>query len=156
MTQQPTYDFYNPQPLSQVRTNLVWEGKYDEYGQRYPVELAEYTIPIQSIYQRLSTTPEKIVAFCESWQLAELALFGSVLRDDFRSRGENSSDIDILFRYLPNANMSLLRRAKMTLELEHLLGRKVDLLMIIEVIDSHNPIRRKHILDSAQIIYVKR
>jgi predicted nucleotidyltransferase len=35
---------------------------------------------------------EQIKAFCQKWQVTELALFGSVLRDDFRS----DSDIDIL------------------------------------------------------------
>ena len=28
----PTYGPHNPHPLSQMRTELVWEGKYDEYG----------------------------------------------------------------------------------------------------------------------------
>jgi predicted nucleotidyltransferase len=27
---------------------------------------------------------EAIAAFCKRWQIAEFALFGSVLRDDFR------------------------------------------------------------------------
>lgn len=30
MTQQPTYGPHNPHPLSQMRTELVWEGKYKE------------------------------------------------------------------------------------------------------------------------------
>ncbi|NCR17233.1 MAG: DUF86 domain-containing protein [Microcystis aeruginosa LL13-03] len=34
---------------------------------------------------------EQIKAFCQRWQVTELALFGSVLREDFRS----DSDIDI-------------------------------------------------------------
>jgi adenine-specific DNA-methyltransferase len=28
MTQQPLYDSHNPRPLSQMRTELMWEGKY--------------------------------------------------------------------------------------------------------------------------------
>ena len=30
----------NPHPLSQMRTELVWEGKYDEYGKRQTVDIA--------------------------------------------------------------------------------------------------------------------
>ena len=29
----------NPHPLSQMRTELVWDGKYDEYGNRRPVDI---------------------------------------------------------------------------------------------------------------------
>jgi len=32
---QPAYDPHNPQPLSQMQTEPVWEGKYDEYGDRH-------------------------------------------------------------------------------------------------------------------------
>jgi|GEM_PF-123486 len=160
----PSNASYNPYPLSQLRTERMWEGKEDESGvgvalsvQHHPaVDIAGCAIPMQQIYQRLNTTPDAIAAFCEKWQIAELALFGSVLRDDFRPNGTHPSDIDLLFSYLPGANMSLLRRAKMKIELEHLFGHSVDLLMAIEVIDSHNLIRRKHILDSTQIVYVKR
>jgi hypothetical protein len=30
----------NPHPLSQLRKELVWEGKYDEYGNRREVDVA--------------------------------------------------------------------------------------------------------------------
>jgi uncharacterized protein len=155
MTQQPTYGPHNPHPLSQMRRSLVWEGKYDEYGDRREVDIAGCAMPMQKIYHRLNIQPKQLADFCEKWEIAELALFGSVLRDDFRANGENCSDIDLLFSYLPGANMSLLRRATMKRELEDLVGRKVDLMMATEVIESRNPIRRKNILDSAQIIYVK-
>ncbi len=32
MTQPPTYGSHNPHPLLTLRTELVWEGKVDEYG----------------------------------------------------------------------------------------------------------------------------
>jgi predicted nucleotidyltransferase len=155
MTQQPLYGSHNPRPLSTMRTELVWEGKYDEDGQRREVDIAGCAMPMQQIYQRLNITPKELTDFCEKWHIAELALFGSVLRNDFRSTGENPSDVDLLFSYLPSTNMSLLRRATMKVEFEELIGRAVDLMMASEVIESRNPIRRKEILDSAQIIYVK-
>ena len=34
MTEKPRYGPANPHPLSQLKTELVWEGKYDEYGNR--------------------------------------------------------------------------------------------------------------------------
>jgi len=34
------YDPENPHPLSQLRTELLWEGKYDEYGNRLEVDVA--------------------------------------------------------------------------------------------------------------------
>src|SRR3989442_5013166 len=41
---------------------------------------------------RISLKHEEIAAFCQRWQIAELAFFGSVLRDDFRP----DSDVDVL------------------------------------------------------------
>ena len=35
----PTYGPHNPHPLSTLRTELVWEGKYDEYGDRREVDI---------------------------------------------------------------------------------------------------------------------
>ena len=45
---QPTYDPHNPHPLSQMRSE-AWEGKYDEYGQRREVDIAECAMPMQQI-----------------------------------------------------------------------------------------------------------
>lgn len=39
----------NPHPLSQLRTELVWEGKYDEYGNRREVDVAGAAMPLQRI-----------------------------------------------------------------------------------------------------------
>ena len=49
MTSQPTYGLHNPHPLSKLRTELVWEGKYDEYGQRREVDIAGCAMPMQRI-----------------------------------------------------------------------------------------------------------
>ncbi|WP_448560910.1 hypothetical protein [Trichothermofontia sp.] len=49
MSQQPTYGPHNPHPLSQMRTELVWEGKYDEYGNRREVDIAGCAMPMQKI-----------------------------------------------------------------------------------------------------------
>jgi adenine-specific DNA-methyltransferase len=39
----------NPHPLSQLTTQLVWEGKYDEYGRRREVDIAGAALPLQKI-----------------------------------------------------------------------------------------------------------
>ena len=39
----------NPHPLSRMKTELVWEGKYDEYGNRRPVKLPASPLPLQRI-----------------------------------------------------------------------------------------------------------
>ncbi len=39
----------NPHPLSQLRTELIWEGKYDEYGNRREVDAAALAMPLQKI-----------------------------------------------------------------------------------------------------------
>ena len=43
------YGAQNPHPLSQLRTELVWEGKYDEYGNRREVDIAGCAMPLQKI-----------------------------------------------------------------------------------------------------------
>ncbi len=52
-----------------------------------------------------------------------LALFGSVLRDDFRP----DSDIDVLVDFGPDTRAGLFELARMELELTALFGRQVDL-----------------------------
>ena len=156
MTQQPTYSPQNPSPLLQRPTELVWEGKYDEHGDRWEADPVSGEIPVQKIYDRLGMTPPQLMEFCQKWQIAELAVFGSILRDDFRDDGDDRSDVDLLFRYLPNTNMSLLRRARMKIEMEKLCQRPVDLVLFSETIASHNLNRKKYILESSRLIYVKR
>jgi len=39
----------NPHPLSRLKTELVWDGKYDEYGRRREVDIAGCAMPLQRI-----------------------------------------------------------------------------------------------------------
>lgn len=91
----------------------------------------------------------RITEFCARWDVVEFALFGSVLRDDFRP----DSDIDVLFQPSPAAHLTLFMLAAMGDELEAMFGRKVDLLTRKSVEKSANPSRRQHILDTARVIY---
>ena len=38
-----------PSPFSQMKTELIWEGKYDEYGNRRTVDIAGCAMPLQKI-----------------------------------------------------------------------------------------------------------
>mgnify|MGYP001563887369 FL=1 len=47
--EKPVYSKDNPHPLSTRKTELVWEGKYDEYGNRREVDIAGCAMPMQKI-----------------------------------------------------------------------------------------------------------
>jgi hypothetical protein len=51
----------------------------------------------------ISVDRQTITDYCQRWRIAELALFGSVLRDDFRA----DSDVDVLVTFANGANWSL-------------------------------------------------
>ena len=104
------------------------------------------------LYDRLTINPDQLEEFCQRRYIIELALFGSVLRDDFRP----DSDIDILITFTPNVKISLLDLVDMQYELEELSHRRVDLLTKKSVINSANWIRRNEILNTAKIIYESR
>lgn len=97
--------------------------------------------------------PRAAVAdFCHRWRIAELALFGSVLRDDFRPE----SDVDGLVTFAPGAGWGLLELVGMEFDLEELLGRRADLVERVVVERSPNRLRREEILGSARVVYAAR
>ena len=49
MMAQAQYGPDNPHPFSTIRTELIWEGKYDEYGNRREVDVAGAALPLQRI-----------------------------------------------------------------------------------------------------------
>ncbi len=92
---------------------------------------------------------EKIKRFCRKWKITELALFGSVLREDFRPE----SDVDVLVAFQPNSGTTLFDLSRMEDELAGILGRQVDVVSKRGIERSPNYIRRKAILTSAEVIY---
>ena len=98
---------------------------------------------------KLSLPYEQIAEFCRKWNVSEFALFGSVLRDDFRP----DSDVDVLVTWQPDAHISLFDYAPMKEELEAIFGRKVDLVSKEGIQQSRNWIRKKEILGSARVVY---
>lgn len=106
----------------------------------------------QTVTRNLSLPLDKIEEFCQRWQITELALFGSVLRDDFSPE----SDIDILVTFDENFKRGLDETLQIQEELEGLFGRQVDLIIKSAIARSDNWLRRQYILNSAQVIYAKR
>jgi len=100
--------------------------------------------------QELET--REVAAFCRRWEVRELAVFGSVLRGDFRP----DSDIDFLVTFEADANWGLLKQSTMEAELTALLRRKVDLVSRRAIERSANWIRRQAILESAETVHVAR
>lgn len=105
----------------------------------------------RSIELPIEVDRERIEAFCRKWKIAELSLFGSVLRPwGFRP----DSDVDFLATFEPENGWSLFDHIRMEEELAEIVGRRVEILTRPSIERSHNWIRRRNILDSAQTIYV--
>lgn len=93
---------------------------------------------------------DRIAEICEKYDVVELSIFGSVLRDDFGPE----SDIDIMavFRH-DDYGPWMARLQQLENELSELTGRGVDIVTKESVLQSENWIRRNAILGTAQVIY---
>ena len=92
---------------------------------------------------------DRLAELCERWRIAEVALFGSALGDDFRP----DSDIDLLVTYRADADWSLFDIVGLDAEFADLFHRPVDVVSRRAVEQSPNWIRRKAILESAVPVY---
>ena len=88
----------------------------------------------------------RIAEFCRKWRIREFALFGSVLRADFRP----DSDVDVLVTFEDLAPWTTFDLVQMQNELQPLFGRNVDL---VEKRSITNPFRRHAILTAKEVVY---
>jgi uncharacterized protein len=95
---------------------------------------------------KIPTPKDKISAFCKKHHIKKLALFGSVLRDDFTAE----SDVDVLVEF-ETGHVPGLVFFDMQAELSAILGRAVDL----NTANSLSPLFRKEVLSEAQSQYVQ-
>ena len=97
---------------------------------------------------RIEIPTEEVADFCRCNHILRLALFGSVLRDDFTS----DSDVDVLVEFEPEARVGL---ALITIqdELSALLDRQVDLHTFAGIEQNRNWLLRAEILGSAEAVY---
>lgn len=98
---------------------------------------------------QLSRQYDQIRAFCERWHIVELAVFGSVLREDFTDQ----SDIDVLITLDSSVTLTLPLYLDMEEDLQRTLGRSVDMLLKDSIERDNNKLRQRAILDSAQVLY---
>ena len=103
----------------------------------------------QRIFDRLNVFEEDITKFCQKWKIVEFGVFGSVLRDDFRS----DSDIDVLITFDSHFHPKLSDRLEMQDQIEALFKRSVDLAQKNLL---KNPYSRAEILQSCRIIYASK
>ena len=94
---------------------------------------------------RWSIDRQKVAEFCQRHRIRRLALFGSILRDDFGPH----SDIDVLAEFVSGARVGWDFVAIQD-ELTGLLGRPVDLLTVGAI----RPAYRDEILREAEDVYV--
>jgi len=101
-------------------------------------------------YHGLSVSKDKIKDFCTRWNVKEFAVLGSILREDFRPE----SDIDVMVSFAPGTSWRVDDMLEMKEELGEIFGRRVDLVERRLVESNPNYIRRKHILNNSETIYV--
>lgn len=90
---------------------------------------------------------DAINRFCRKWRIAELSLFGSVLRpEEFR----DDSDVDVMVTFEEDTRWTLFDFVDMQDELTQLFGRRADLLSKRAL---KNPFRRHEILSTARVLY---
>jgi len=95
---------------------------------------------------RIEVPQEQIADFCRRHHIRWLAVFGSVLRDDFRA----DSDVDVLVEFEPEQHYTYFTLAQIEDDLSSLLGRKVDLHMPKTL----HPFLRDKVLGQAEALYV--
>lgn len=83
--------------------------------------------------------------FCQRYHITRLSLFGSVLRDDFKSE----SDVDILVQFEAGHVPGFIKLAGMELELGRELGQKVDL----RTAEDLSPYFREEVVKQAKVEY---
>jgi hypothetical protein len=94
----------------------------------------------------IDISEQTLAEICRRFGVVELAVFGSVLRDDFRP----DSDIDVLITFAHNQSVDSFDLAELQLTLQAFFDRPVD---VVEKAALVNPFRRKAIFSTAEVIY---
>jgi uncharacterized protein len=102
--------------------------------------------------RRFGVERAQVAAIAQRFQIVEVSLFGSALRDDFRVDGDDPSDVDLLVLFETGSRLDWQRWLLLETSVEQLFGRKVDLCQKQQL---HNPYSRNAILQSCRVIYVR-
>ena len=95
---------------------------------------------------KIELPTRQIEAFCRKYGVEEFSLFGSVLRDDFGPH----SDVDVMLKFFPGHGFTFENTPDIQDELQGLFNRPVD---VIEKGRVRNPLRRRAIMSSFQVVY---
>jgi len=96
---------------------------------------------------RITLDPALVTDLCSRYAIREIALFGSVTRDDFRP----DSDVDVLVELAPGAQIGLFDLIQIKEELAASIGRQVDLVTKGML----SPFFRDDVLAQREVIYVR-
>ena len=91
---------------------------------------------------KIKVPKEKIAEFCRKHHIRKLALFGSILREDFGP----DSDLDVLVEFEPG-RVPGLAFFRIQRELAEILGQKVDL----NTLEDLSQYYRQEVLDEAEV-----
>jgi predicted nucleotidyltransferase len=100
-----------------------------------------------TISQRVSAAQlDAVRAFCAKYGVSEFALFGSILRDDFRP----DSDVDVSLTFKPGFGIDFDNRPDIYDDLRAIFGRDID---VVEPRLLTNPFRRHSILTTMRVLH---
>lgn len=130
-----------------IKYEIVFAEKdmltYDELARvREFIGLGKITGP------RIPIDVAAVDEFCARWKVKELYFFGSVLRDDFRA----DSDVDVMVVFEDGTTWGT-EMVRMKEDLAEILGRKVDLTTKKAVEETRNWVRRRAILEGAELVH---
>jgi predicted nucleotidyltransferase len=94
---------------------------------------------------KIGIPKQELAEFCRRYHVQKLALFGSVLGDNFRAE----SDVDVLVSFHPNAHVGFITFSRMQRELAELFQRPVDLVPM----DGLKPVIRDSVLSDIEEVY---
>lgn len=97
------------------------------------------------VNRKIRIPVEQLKTLCEQYQVKELALFGSAVSENF----QETSDIDILVEFMPDARIGFIELSRMQRELSSILNRPVDLVPK----NGLKPVIRDAVIASAEILY---
>jgi len=94
----------------------------------------------------LDISKDDLAELCRRWKIRELAVFGSVLREDFGPE----SDIDVLLTFEPHVHLGIDEYIDLQADLVGLFGREVD---IVNKRTLRNPYLRHRVLTTRRVLH---
>lgn len=94
---------------------------------------------------KIKIPKKELNEFCQRYQVQRLALFGSVIGNNFRAE----SDVDVLVSFQPTAHVGFITFSRMQRELSGLFKRPVDLVPM----NGLKPVIRDSVLANIEEVY---